>query len=107
MPDPAPGSGPLRRRAVIVALGLALLVAAPGATGASDAPQLASTSSHVGGAVAGTSARTTTSTSRPPQQQPSADPSSPVLPLVLAALLFLALLVPTTRYHAHGHWHPR
>jgi hypothetical protein len=107
-PDPTPGSGPLRRCAVIVVLSLVLLVAVPGATGASDAPapRAAPTSSHLGGPLAGTSRRTTTSTSRPPQQT-SADPSSPVLPLVVAALLFLALLVPTTSYHSHGHWHPR
>jgi hypothetical protein len=57
-------------------------------------------------AVGDTSRRTTTSTTRP-AQRPSAESSNPVPALILAALLFLALLVPTTGYHTHTHgrWH--
>jgi hypothetical protein len=106
-PDPAVGS-PLWRLPAIVVAALLLLISAPAVTDARDAPapRPALIGSRAEAALGDTSARTTTSTSRPPQQ-PSSDASSIVLPLVLAALLFLALLVPSTGYHWHRHWHPR
>jgi hypothetical protein len=106
--DLAAGARPVRRCAAIVVAALLLLISAPGATAASDAPtpRPASTRPHARGAHSDTSARTVTSTTRSPRQ-PSGDSSNDVLPLILAALLLLALFGPSTNYHSHGHWHPR
>jgi hypothetical protein len=49
-------------------------------------------------------AEAATSTSRPPSSRASA-PWSAVLPLVLVAILVLALLDPPSGFHTHQHWH--
>jgi hypothetical protein len=49
-------------------------------------------------------AKAVTSTSRPPAGRASAS-WSPVLPLVLAAILVLAVLDPPSGFHLHQHWH--
>ena len=106
--DLAAGLRPRRRLPAIVVAALLLLISAPAAIDARDAPapRRASIDVRADAALGDTSARTTTSTSRPPPQ-PSSETSSGVLPLVLAALLFLALLVPSAGYHSHRHWHSR
>jgi len=106
--DLAAGARPVRRCAAIVVAALLLLISAPGATAAPDAPTLrpASNSRHARGALSDTSVRTTSSTTRSPGQ-PSGDSSNGVLPLILAAILLLALFAPSTGYHSHGHWHHR
>ena len=105
--DLVAGSLTLRRRMMLITVAVMLVILAPGPVGADEAlgPRPALASPHDGGAVTDTAAPATTSTSRP-RQGPSADSSSTVLPLLLAAILFLALLVPSTTYHSHGHRHP-
>jgi hypothetical protein len=106
--DLAAGAQPVRRRAVIVVAALLLLLSAPGATAAADAPppRPAMSSDNAAGVRSDTPARTTTSTTRT-SRQPSGDSANVALPLILAALVLLALLGPPTGYHSHGHWHHR
>jgi hypothetical protein len=49
-------------------------------------------------------AKAVTSTSQPPAGR-AATPRSGALPLVLAAILLLALLDPPFGFHSHRHWH--
>jgi hypothetical protein len=66
-------------------------------------------------AAAPASRAAVTPTSRPPTtstirsgQDGGAEASDPVLPIVLAAILILALLGPTSGFpHSHRHWHSR
>jgi hypothetical protein len=105
--DLAAGARPVRRCAAIVVAAILLSISAPGATAASDAPTPRPASNHHAlGARRDTPVRTTTSTTRS-SRQASGDSSNLALPLILAALLLLALLTPPTGYHSHGHWHHR
>jgi hypothetical protein len=75
----------------------AVIVAAEPALGATGGPK-------ADGPATTATAEVTTSTSRPPAARgPVA--SSLVLPLVLAALLVLALLDPPPRFYSHRYWH--
>ena len=101
---PRRGVSWLAAGALAVVIAVLLSVPAAGNPGVRPAPTAAS--GDGAGAVTGTSAKPTTSTGRAGQQR-SADPPGTLLPMVLAAILFLALLAPVSGFHWHGHWHSR
>lgn len=87
-----------------ILLAATLLVSPPlaGITAAAPAPMVASPRPEVG-VSATTAHEETTSTTRPRAGHDAA--TSGWLPLVLAAIIFLALLAPAYGSHSHAHWH--
>jgi hypothetical protein len=94
------------RRIAVVALAVTLLVWPAGAViaAAEPAPLEATAGPKAGGPATTATAGAMTSTSRPPAGRGPAA-SSAVLPMVLAALLVLALLDPPPRLYPHRYWH--
>ena len=108
-PHPATGPAVLRRSWLVVTVVLALvaLVSGPPVETAEAATETPVAVAAPGGAVVTpTSAPSPTSTSRPVQRR-RPRPSRIWLPLVLAALVFLALLGTPPGYHSHSHRHSR
>jgi hypothetical protein len=99
-----PSSRPARRRptlALAAALAAAVLVlglCSGAASAAAAAPEQAQEP------VTTTTSRPVPSTSAP-QRDGEPGSSGWMLPMVLAAIIFLALLGPTSWSHSHGHWH--
>lgn len=94
------------RRIAVVALAVTLLAwpAGPVIAAAEAAPLAATAGPKADGPATTATAGAMTSTSRPPaDRRPAA--SSAVLPIVLAALLVLALLDPPPRFYSHRYWH--
>jgi hypothetical protein len=89
--------------AILLAATLLLSPPLAGITAAAPAPTVASPRPEVG-VSATTAHEETTSTTRPPRAEHDAATSG-WLPLVLAAIIFLALLAPGYGSHSHAHWH--
>ena len=109
LPDPATGHFRRQRSRLLAAsaLAVAILLSAPAAGIAGTIPaRTASVSTDASRAITDAPARPASSTSQVGQQR-RADSSSAVLPIVLAAILFLALLVPSSGFYSHGRWHSR
>ena len=107
---PAPEISAIRssglRAVAVVALAAMLLVspALAGLGAARPAPIEATTGSRADRPATTVQVEGATSTSRPPAGRASAS-WSPMLPLVLAAIVLLALLDPPSGFHSHRHWH--
>jgi hypothetical protein len=103
-------AGTVRRRggcaSAAILLAAILLVSPPlaGPAAAAPVPVLASPRPEVRvSATTAVEATSTTSTIRPRAGHDAA--TSGWLPLVLAAIFFLALLTPAYGSHSHAHWH--
>ena len=104
---PAAGRGLPRRCGVVLALALTVLLAVPGSADAEPVvggPRLA----QAPGGGEGVATTTSTSAKDPAGGSPEerrSGASSVLLPLVLAAIVFLAVLGPRGIPHTHHHWH--
>jgi hypothetical protein len=107
LPDLASSTLPLRSGAITaVVLAIVVMVSVPSPGNADTAPSAphAWAGPNAGGAPVTTSTKATTSTNAHEQRRTVRDAGT-TLPLVLAAIIFLALLVPASGFHSHRHWH--
>jgi hypothetical protein len=104
--DPAAGRGLPRRCGVVLALALAALLAIPGSASAEpvvDGPRLVQAPGDEG--VATTTSTPAKGPTGGSSEERRSRASSLLLPLVLAAIVFLAVLGPRGIPHTHHHWH--
>lgn len=104
--DPAAGRGLPLRCGVVLALALTVLLAIPGSASTEPVvggPRLTQAPGDDGVATT-TSTLANGATGESPEERRSGV-SSHLLPLVLAAILFLAVLGPRGIPHTHHHWH--
>jgi hypothetical protein len=103
--DPAGGRVLPRRYRVVLLAALAALLPVPcslDAEPAAGGPHLVAAPVA---AAATTTSRPSTTRADQPREERQSRTSSLLLPLVLAAILFLAVLGPSSTSHTHRHWH--